>query len=81
LAGHALQAAVSRQREHLADARAVQWTRNRDGLGRVLRKVMGQQMHSGASPSGRIDQPLVQHMLPILRSVVTGRKEFGERAK
>lgn len=65
LAGHALQAAVSRQREHLADARAVQWTRNRDGLGRVLRKVMGQQMRSGASPSGRIDQPLVQHMLLV----------------
>ncbi|MDP2418830.1 MAG: M48 family metalloprotease, partial [Hydrogenophaga sp.] len=35
VAGHALQAAVSRQREYLADARAVQWTRNRDGLGGV----------------------------------------------
>lgn len=64
LAGHALQAAVSRQREHLADARAVQWTRNRDGLGRVLRKVMGQ-MRSGAASLGRIDQPLVQHMLLV----------------
>ncbi|MCB2018056.1 MAG: M48 family metalloprotease [Hydrogenophaga sp.] len=42
VAGHALQAAVSRQREFLADARAVQWTRNRDGLGGVLRKVMTQ---------------------------------------
>ncbi|RYF58089.1 MAG: peptidase M48, partial [Comamonadaceae bacterium] len=36
------QAAVSRQREYLADARAVQWTRSRDGLGGVLRKVMAQ---------------------------------------
>jgi hypothetical protein len=38
--GRMLKAAVSRQREHLADARAVQWTRSRDGLGGVLRKVM-----------------------------------------
>lgn len=63
LAGHALQAAVSRQREHLADARAVQWTRNRDGLGRVLRKAMGQ-LRQGGSP-GRIEQPTVQHMLLV----------------
>ncbi|HEX5373335.1 MAG TPA: M48 family metalloprotease [Aquabacterium sp.] len=39
LAGRILQAAVSRQREFLADARAVQYTRSRDGLGQVLRKV------------------------------------------
>jgi heat shock protein HtpX len=43
LAGHGLQAAVSRQREYLADARAVQWTRSRDGLGGVLRKILMQQ--------------------------------------
>ena len=43
LAGRALQAAVSRQREYLADARAVQWTRHADGLGRALRKCLGQQ--------------------------------------
>ncbi len=42
LAGHALQAAVGRQREYLADARAVQWTRSREGLGGVLRKVLTQ---------------------------------------
>jgi len=42
-AGRALQAAVSRQREFLADARAVQWTRSRDGLGGVLRKALAQQ--------------------------------------
>jgi heat shock protein HtpX len=41
-AGLWLQAAVSRQREFLADARAVQWTRSRDGLGGVLRKAMTQ---------------------------------------
>lgn len=42
LAGQVLQAAVSRQRELLADACAVQFTRSRDGLGGVLRKVWHQ---------------------------------------
>lgn len=39
LAGRVLQAAVSRQREHAADASAVQFTRSRDGLGGTLRKI------------------------------------------
>lgn len=43
-AGRLLQAAVARQREFLADARAVQWTRSRDGLGGVLRKAMTQRL-------------------------------------
>lgn len=62
LAGRALQAAVSRQREHLADARAVQWTRSRDGLGGVLRKILTQQkegVETRAVGSG------VQHMLLV----------------
>lgn len=62
LAGHALQAAVSRQREFLADARAVQWTRNREGLGRVLRKVLGQQL---ADDAADLAHPTVQHMLLV----------------
>ncbi len=62
VAGHALQAAVSRQREFLADARAVQWTRSRDGLGGVLRKVMSQ--HNGGVTSRRVVSS-VQHMLLI----------------
>lgn len=48
LAGRVLQAAVSRQREYLADARTVQWTRSRDGLGGVLRKVMTEQRQTRA---------------------------------
>lgn len=43
LSGRLLQAAVSRQREFLADARAVQFTRAKDGLGQVLRKVQHEQ--------------------------------------
>jgi Zn-dependent protease with chaperone function len=41
LAGRMLQAAVSRQRERLADASAVQFTRNPDGLKGALLKIGG----------------------------------------
>ncbi|MEX1166033.1 MAG: M48 family metalloprotease, partial [Hydrogenophaga sp.] len=51
-----------RQREYLADARAVQWTRNRDGLGGVLRKILLQRqegvVHRNVGGS-------VQHMLLV----------------
>lgn len=63
LAGRVLKAAVSRQREFLADARAVQFTRSKDGLGGVLRKVAGQQQ-VGHSPSMPL-HPSVQHMLLV----------------
>jgi len=62
MTGHALQAAVSRQREYLADARAVQWTRSRDAIGGVLRKIMTQQ-REGAERR-RIGS-MVQHMLLV----------------
>lgn len=71
LTGRLLKAAVSRQREHLADARAVQWTRSRDGLGQVLRKVMTQrarqeQGRRGGLPiHGGIAHPAVEHMLLV----------------
>ena len=61
LAGRALKAAVSRQREFLADARAVQFTRSKDGLGGVLRKVAGQ---SHEAPASHL-HPAVQHMLLV----------------
>lgn len=38
-AGSLLQAAISRQREYLADARAVEWTRQTDGLAGALEKM------------------------------------------
>ena len=70
LTGRMLKAAVSRQREYLADARAVQWTRSRDGLGGVLRKVMAQRRDT---PAGYAENPIhtglahpaVQHMLLV----------------
>lgn len=52
---------MSRQREFLADARAVQFTRSKDGLGGVLRKVAGQQ----AEGPSRTLHPSVQHMLLV----------------
>ena len=68
VAGHALQAAVSRQREYLADVRAVQWTRNRDGLGGVLRKIMSQQR--AGVVSHRVGS-MVQHLLLVSDEVGT----------
>lgn len=41
LFGKLIKAAVSRQREFLADASAVQFTRNPDGIGGALRKIGG----------------------------------------
>jgi len=43
-----IQAAVSRQREFLADASAVQFTRNPDGIGDALRRI-------GGTPKGYIE--------------------------
>ena len=59
-AGRWLQAAVSRQREFLADARAVQWTRSRDGLGGVLRKALTQRAEGVRGPAWL---PAAQHLL------------------
>jgi Zn-dependent protease with chaperone function len=55
---------VSRQREFLADARAVQFTRSKDGLGGVLRKVAGQQAQRAYGASRSL-HPAVQHMLLV----------------
>ena len=67
LAGRALKAAVSRQREFLADARAVQFTRSKDGLGGVLRKVAGEAGGRRRIRAARRVSlhPAVQHMLLV----------------
>lgn len=71
-AGRALQASVSRQREFLADARAVQWTRSRDGLGGVLRKALTQQQEAHAMPSDPAWPATVQHLLLLGRLAERG---------
>ncbi|MGP1629053.1 MAG: M48 family metalloprotease, partial [Giesbergeria sp.] len=69
LTGQILKAAVSRQREYLADARAVQWTRSKEGLGGVLRKVLSQRQNTPAGYEQRgntgLEHPSVQHMLLV----------------
>ena len=42
--GRCIQSAISRQREYLADAAAVQFTRNPEGLAGALKKIMGNSM-------------------------------------
>jgi heat shock protein HtpX len=49
--GSILRASVSRQREYLADASAVQFTRNADGIANALRKIARQGV-SDMPPSG-----------------------------
>ena len=43
--GRLIQASISRQREYLADASAVQFTRNPNGIRDALRKIGGSQFH------------------------------------
>lgn len=47
--GRLIQAAISRQREYLADASAVQFTRSADGIAGALKKIGGQQFGSKIS--------------------------------
>ncbi|WP_298926192.1 M48 family metalloprotease [uncultured Ramlibacter sp.] len=72
-AGRWLQAAVARQREFLADARAVQWTRSRDGLGGVLRKAMGQRDARHDASDGPALPRLAQHLLLVGEGGGSGR--------
>ena len=53
--GRLIKAAVSRQREFLADASSVQFTRNPDGIGGALRKIGG--LTQGREPGSRILHP------------------------
>jgi Zn-dependent protease with chaperone function len=53
--GRLIKAAVSRQREYLADASSVQFTRNRDGIGGALRKIGGLSLQG--APGSQIDHP------------------------
>ena len=55
-----IKAAVSRQREYLADASAVQFTRQTDGIANALKKIGGYQAHSYIEAA---DAEQVSHML------------------
>ena len=55
-----IKAAVSRQREYLADASAVQFTRQTDGIANALKKIGGYNAHSYIQES---DAEQISHML------------------
>ena len=58
--GRVIKAGVSRQREFLADASAVQFTRQTDGIANALKKIGG---YSGGSIIESADPEHVSHML------------------
>ena len=60
LFGRLIKAAVSRQREFLADASAVQFTRNPDGIGGALRKIGG--LSRPLAPGSRIVHPNAEQL-------------------
>ncbi len=71
LFGRLIQAAVSRQREFLADAASVQFTRNPDGLAGALKKI------GGLSSGSKLESPHAQEASHLffangLRSSVSG---------
>lgn len=59
-AGRLIKAGVSRQREYLADASAVQFTRQRDGIAGALKKIAG--LNAGSALHDH-DAEEVSHML------------------
>ncbi|KAF0095311.1 MAG: Zn-dependent protease with chaperone function [Puniceicoccaceae bacterium 5H] len=72
--GHLIQAAVSRQREFLADASAVQFTRNADGIGGALKKI------GGWSERGRIQEPKATAMAHMFFASALKRNMDGAMA-
>jgi Peptidase family M48 len=70
--GRLIKAGVSRQRELLADASSVQFTRNADGIGSALRKIGG----LGEEAGGRIDHPHAETLSHMF--MAPARPNFAE---
>lgn len=60
ICGRLIKAGVSRQREYLADASAVQFTRNPDSIGGALRKIAGLSQSNGLGT--RIEHPQAESL-------------------
>ncbi len=71
LAARIIQAAVSRQREFLADAAAVQFTRNPNGIRDALRRI------GGASNRARVQHPRAQEAGHMFFGEAIGSSSFG----
>ncbi len=79
--GRWIQAAVSRQREYLADASAVQFTRDPQGIGGALKKIMAL---GAGSEFVEADDEEVEHMLFAaggLRRMFATHPELVDRIK
>jgi Zn-dependent protease with chaperone function len=63
-----IKSAVSRQREFLADASAVQFTRNPDGIGKALRKIGG--LSRDDATAARIQHPNAELLSHLFLSAV-----------
>lgn len=66
--GRLIKSAVSRQREYLADASAVQFTRNPDGIGNALRKIGG--LSRKKESAARIHHPNAEHLSHLFLSAI-----------
>jgi len=70
--GRLIKAGVSRQRELLADASSIQFTRNLDGIGSALRKIGG----LGEDAGGQIDHPHAETLSHLF--MAPARPSFAE---
>ena len=70
--GRLIKAGVSRQREFLADASSLQFTRNADGIGGALRKIGG----LGDGVGGQIDHPHAESLSHMF--MAPARLNFAE---
>ncbi len=73
--GRMIKAAVSRQREFLADASAVQFTRNPDGIGGALRKIGGLSRSTGLG--SRIAHPNAEQLSHLFLGAAQPRLAGG----
>ncbi len=71
LAARIIQAAVSRQREFLADAAAVQFTRNPNGIRDALRRI------GGSASRARVKHPRAQEAGHMFFGEAIGSSSFG----
>ncbi len=69
--GRLIKASVSRQREFLADASSVQFTRNPDGIGGALRKIGGLGANLGAGAGGAVEHVQAESLSHMFMAPVT----------
>jgi Zn-dependent protease with chaperone function/uncharacterized tellurite resistance protein B-like protein len=79
--GNIIKAAVSRQREYLADASAVQFTRYPDGIGGALKKIGGLQQHAllESPKASEVSHMLFGEGVPNLASIFATHPPLDKR--